>query len=157
MCKGNDFSPNEQRFFPKCEAQASEKALFNISPTLSPLNPPVRCTTNSQAFPSSFPLPLPFLSLFVPFFIPRFYRGRPFPSSSVPNTNFQSSECNLQTQLASVQTQLASIQMQLASLRTQPASELPTYPNRTISHAPAGFPPAFRHKNVPVRFFKGNH
>ena len=37
MRKGNDFSPNEQRFFPKCEAQASEKALFNISPTLSPL------------------------------------------------------------------------------------------------------------------------
>ena len=37
MCKGNDFSPNEQRFFPKCEAQASEKALFNNSPTLSPL------------------------------------------------------------------------------------------------------------------------
>ena len=201
MCKGNDFSPNEQRFFPKCEAQASEKALFNISPTLSPLNPPCAARQNrkrslslppvfplasfgvpssfpwrslslppafplpSFGVPSSFPLNSPFfpllppflpslLSLFVPFFIPRFYRGRPFPSSSVPNTNFQSTECNLQTQLASVQTQLASIQMQLASLRTQPASELPTYPNRTISHAPAGFTPAFRSQFPPAAFLQ---
>ena len=44
--------------------------------------------------------------------------------------------------------------MQLASLRTQPASELPTCPKRTISHAPAGFPLALRHKKCPGTFLQ---
>ena len=81
MCKGNDFSPNEQRFFPKCEAQASEKALFNINPTLSPLNPPCaapRTRRRSLSLPPEFPLASPGVPS-------SFLRRSPHPSSSVPS------------------------------------------------------------------------
>ena len=105
MCKGNDFSPNEQRFFPKCEAQASEKALFNISPTLSPLNPPCAARQNrrrslslprsSLSLPPAFPLASPgvpssFLrrSLSLPVELPLPSSSSPlfFPPSSLPSS-----------------------------------------------------------------------
>ena len=166
MCKGNDFSPNEQRFFPKCEAQASEKALFNISPTLSPLNPPCaapRTRKRSLFLPPTFPLPSPGVPLFLSpssssrFLFRDFIAGAPslplpplIQTSNHPNAIFRR---NLRPYRRSLRLYRCSLRLYGRSLRLN----FPPIQIELSPMLPQDFHLRSGTKNVPVRFFKGDH
>ncbi len=179
MCKGNDFSPNEQRFFPKCEAQASEKALFNISPTLSPLNPPCAAPQNrkrslslppefplaSPGVPSSFPLPLPFpfpqLLHISPsssrFLFRDFIAGAPFlplpsliPTSNHPNAIFRR---NLRPYRRSLRLYRCSLRLYGRSMRLN----FPPVLKERSPFLPQNFHLRSGPNFLQLRFFKGDN